>query len=557
MTNKEISATFKLLSKVMEIHGENDFKTRSYSIAAFYIDQLTDSLADMSPQDISKLKGIGPAISDKISELLNTGELSLLNKYLEKTPKGILEILKLKGIGGKKIAVLWKELGIESLGELLEASKENKIAKIKGFGAKTQATIIESIEYYHSNKQKFLYAAVEDEANTMLDMLQEQLEGIYLSLTGEIRRRSIVVPGIELIIGNNDEATREVVRKQQFLIIQKEGDIFMEGSTVIGTPFIIYFSPPQKYFAHLFLTTGSEEHTGRIELRNEPYESEEDIYIKSNLQYIQPELREGLGEIDLAGKNEIPELASLSDMKGMLHAHSTYSDGVESLENMAKACIEQGLEYLGITDHSKSAFYAGGLTEEKVKKQHEEIDRLNEKYAPFKIFKGIESDILNDGSLDYNDEILASFDFVIASIHSNQKMTEAKAMERLFNAARNPYTTIMGHPSGRLLLRREGYPVDFKTLIEVCAEYGTSIEINANPNRLDMDWRWVPYAIQKGLKIAVNPDAHSIRGMEDTYYGMLVARKGMLSKKDLLNHLSREEFEKFIKHQREMKLAKV
>lgn len=556
MSNKEISRIFKALSKVMEIHGENDFKTRSYSIASFNIDRLEQPLEGMAHEDIAALKGIGPAISAKIAEIIETGNLSLLQRYLEKTPPGILEMIRLKGIGGKKIHVLWKDAGIESLEALLEAAKADKIAKMKGFGKKTQDTIIKAIEYLSDNRQKSLYATVEQEADQICAIIKERWPKVEVSFTGDLRRRNIIVNGIELLIASNDQAEIDGIKELEFLEIEEEEEEEISGFTSIGTAFTIYFTTAKEFPLALFKTTGNVDHVAAVAAdEKERYNNEADIYIKKGLQYIEPELREGMVEVDLAKENKIPELVIQKDVKGMIHAHSTYSDGTASIEDMARACIEKGYSYMGITDHSKSAFYAGGLLPDAIKRQHAEIDKLNEKLAPFMIFKGIESDILNDGSLDYDEEVLSSFDFVIASIHSNLKMTEEKATERLINAAKNPYTSIMGHVSGRLLLRRDGYPIDYRALINACAEYGTAIEINANPHRLDIDWSWIPYAIGKGVKIAINPDAHSINGIDDIHYGVLAARKGYLSSKHLLNYLSAEEFKAFVGNQRKHKLA--
>jgi DNA polymerase (family X) len=279
-------------------------------------------------------------------------------------------------------------------------------------------------------------------------------------------------------------------------------------------------------------------------VKSEKFNLEEDLYKSLGLQYIEPEMREGFGEVELAREHKIPRLIDYSDLKGILHNHSTYSDGKHTLEEMALYCKELGFEYLGISDHSKTAFYANGLKEFKILEQHKEIDQLNKKLAPFRIFKGIESDILNDGELDYEDAVLASFDFIVASIHSNMKMTEEKATSRLIRAIENPYTTILGHATGRLLLKREAYPIDHKKVIDACSANNVIIEINANPRRLDMDWRWVRYAIEKGIMISINPDAHEKAGYLDMQYGVYMGRKAGLSKELTFNALSLAEIEK-------------
>jgi len=278
----------------------------------------------------------------------------------------------------------------------------------------------------------------------------------------------------------------------------------------------------------------------------EKVKHEEDIYDSLDLAFIPPELREGTFEVDMSQSAQLPVLLEMSDLKGSFHNHSTYSDGKNTIREMAQKCIDSGYQYLGMADHSKSAFYASGLQEFQVAQQHEEIDRLNDELAPFKIFKGIESDILNDGSLDYDDSILATFDFIVASIHSNLNMDKTKAMTRLLRAIENPYTTFLGHPTGRLLLSRAGYPVDHKVLIDACAKNKVIIEINANPWRLDLDWRWVHYALDQGVMLSINPDAHEIDGIDDMYFGVCVGRKGGLSKKETFNAMGLKDVEKYL-----------
>jgi DNA polymerase (family 10) len=283
---------------------------------------------------------------------------------------------------------------------------------------------------------------------------------------------------------------------------------------------------------------------------SQSYNTEQAIYQAAGMPYIIPELREGLYEFDLAKENKLNDLIEFKDLKGILHNHSTYSDGKHTLAEMAIYCKELGYEYLGISDHSKAAFYAGGLTEETVRRQHQEIEKLNQQLKPFRIFKGIESDILHDGSLDYENEVLESFDFIVASIHSGLKMDEQKATQRLIKAIENPYTTILGHPTGRLLLRREGYPINHRMVIDACAGNGVVIEINANPWRLDIDWRWLPYALDKGVMISINPDAHEKDGYHDMIYGVHVARKGGLTKHMTFNALPLEAVEKYFKNKK-------
>ncbi|MFT4740075.1 MAG: DNA polymerase (family 10), partial [Marivirga sp.] len=312
----------------------------------------------------------------------------------------------------------------------------------------------------------------------------------------------------------------------------------------------VLFCKEEDFVNELYRTSASPRHLSHIlgsgesiytELKKRRFASEEAFYKEIGLPFIPVELREGLWEFDLAAQGNVPKLVVVDDLKGILHNHSTYSDGAHTLEQMATYCKSLGYQYLGISDHSKTAVYANGLSENRVKEQHQEIDLLNQQLAPFRILKGIESDILNDGSLDYSDEILETFDFVVASIHAQLNMDEQTATERLIKAIANPYTTMLGHPTGRLLLKRKGYPINHKAVIDACAEYGVIIEINAHPWRLDLDWRHVKYALDKGVKIAVNPDAHEEKGYHDMYYGVCVGRKAALSAEDTFNALSLDE----------------
>jgi len=330
---------------------------------------------------------------------------------------------------------------------------------------------------------------------------------------------------------------------QEWQIEIKENSIsFLDEN---NARFLIYSTTADLFALELLLTTGSEDHIQLLQQIKNPIpigNSEQEIYRSLGLAYIEPELREGLDEIELAKQNTLPTLITFEDIKGTLHNHSIYSDGVHTLAEMARYCKENlNLEYLGICDHSRTAVYANGLSIERLEEQWTEIDRLNQQMAPFKIFKGIESDILSDGSLDYPDGILAKFDFVVASIHSNLKMDEERATTRLIKAIENPHTTILGHPTGRLLLSRAGYPIDYKKIIDACAANKVVIEINANPLRLDLDWRWHRYALEKGVLLSINPDAHRTEGLLDMHYGVYVARKGGLSKEKCLNAFSLSE----------------
>ncbi len=553
MTNSDIADLIKLYADLYELHGGNPFKIKSFQAASFRIDKLPITLFGKSLEELEKVDGIGKSIAEKIVEINTTETFKELDDLLDKTPEGVLQMMKIKGIGPKKVAHLWKEIGIENIGELLYACHENRVAQAKGFGLKTQQNIIKQIEFMFASANKFHYAKLENTATNLIEETQSFFWTIDeggmiadISFSGELRRKCEILEQIDLIVAVCD--TEEF--KNAFLSSDLLQEIKVDGDFIVGKvqetiPVKIFISEENDFAKNLFLQTGSQKHIKELGIGNYELGSETEIYQAFKLPFIEPELREGTFEIEKAKENKLPKLIELSDLKGILHNHSTYSDGANTLEEMAVYCKELGYGYLGICDHSKAAFYASGMKEDAILKQHAEIDSLNKKLFPFKIFKGIESDILNDGSLDYNKEVLSSFDFIVASVHSNLKMTEEKAMARLLKAIENPYTTILGHPTGRLLLIREGYPIDHKKIIDACAANGVVIEINANPYRLDLDWRWIDYAMNKNVKLSINPDAHECEGYHDMYYGVCVARKGGLTKEMCLNSMNLEEISKY------------
>ncbi len=542
MDNKAISKIFKLCSQLMELHNENPFRTKSMASASFKLDKLPFRIAEANIEELSAQPGIGKSIAEKAKEVAATGTFKELQTLMENTPSGIVDMLNIKGLGPKKIQIIWKELKIESIGELLYACNENRLVEAKGFGLKTQEDIKKSIEFSISNKGWFLYAKVLRWAERFLTDLKSHFPASLLSFTGDFRRKCEILSTVDLLISEHIDSVEKFLGAYT-LIEKTENSI--ELTDDLGFTFKVFSSNINDFYRDLILSTGSTAHLDLLYniLPDLPLlSSEEAIYRNLGLDYIEPQLREGLNEIDQAQNHSLPKLIEYRDLRGTLHNHSTYSDGVHSLEQMALHCKGVlGLEYLGICDHSKTAVYANGLTIERLEEQWKEIAALNEKLAPFKIFRGIESDILGDGSLDYPDEILAKFDFVVASVHSNLKMDEEKATARLIKAIENPYTTILGHPTGRLLLSRAGYPLDFKKIIDACAANGVVIEINANPLRLDLDWRWHRYAVEKGVLLSVNPDAHRTEGLQDMQYGVLVAQKGGLQANNCLNTYSLDD----------------
>ncbi len=554
MDNYAIAENFSLLGKLMDIHGDNSFKAKSYTTAAFTIDKLPTQLTGLPVEKIASIRGIGDAISKKIIEQIETGELRLLNEYLQKTPPGIIEMLSIKGIGPKKISTIWKELEIESLGELLYACNENRLTLYKGFGEKTQNNIRESIEFYLGSLGRYLFQQLEPVAPVIQEKLQEFFPGNDFILTGEFRRQLEIINTLEWVTTVPSDLLNNFFTGQGFTILQHTPGYFScKGKENISLGF--YVSEKGQLFNRLFQTSASEsfltaweEQTGWDAAMN--YATEESIFESAGIHPIPPFQREDAGVISTAKKGPLAAVIRPEDIKGIIHSHCNWSDGMHTLEQMADAAKASGWEYLVISDHSKSAFYANGLQEDRILAQHRQIEELNNRLAPFTIFKSIESDILNDGSLDYPPEILQRFDLVIGSVHSNLKMSEEKAMARLIRAIENPFTSILGHMTGRLLLSRNGYPVDHLRIIDACAANRVVIELNAHPRRLDIDWRWIDKALEKGVLISIDPDAHSIEGFADCRYGVLVAQKAGLAKENNLSSFSLPGMHRFIQDQK-------
>lgn len=549
MTNREIADYFSLLSKLMDIHGDNAFKIKSYSITAYNIEKAPGEISAMDDGQLFSLKGIGEATGKKIREIQQTGHMAALDKILAETPPGILDMLSIKGIGPKKIALIWKEMGIESIGELEYACIENRLVEVKGFGAKTQEAILESIRFLQQNQGFHLWAHVEDMANGIVAQLQKTFPDNLFSTTGEIRRQVETIEHVEIMSDVDKNALIQQFQNIPDTLIEEEPNERLLIQIPNEPKIRCHLNSKDNYYQTLFATTGSAEFmTAFLEKYSLPgtVSSEQEIFSKNNLQYIPPAQRETAHILELAANNQLQELIQPTDIKAIIHSHSTWSDGKNTIEEMAKAAIDNGFEYLVISDHSQAAYYAKGLTPERIAAQHQEVDALNDKLAPFKIFKSIEADILGDGNLDYNPNVLKTFDLVIASVHSNLKMSLEKAMDRVMNAVKNPFTTILGHPTGRLLLSRAGYPLDHKAVIDACAEHNVVIEINAHPRRLDLDWRWIEYAIEKGVLLSIDPDAHSVNGYKDVYYGVMAAQKGGLTARQNLSSFTLAEFETFL-----------
>lgn len=584
MSNDEIVEILEVTAKLLELHEADAFKIRTYTSAAFNLSRFNDrELSTMSVAELTQLQGVGKGMAGKIQEIVQTGRLNELEQLMTQTPAGVLEMFKIKGIGAKKIGTIWRQLGIDTIAGLREACETGQIAQLKGFGESTQQKILVSMAFLQSQMGKVRM----DKAAILADLIKDELQKRFdqVAITGEVARKNETVETIQLLIGTespvaavhqlneigwllqNEKLSSPFTWRGKIVDRSTEADLPPQGEEVeqkktLEVQVEIVLTAAHKFGTQRFLLEGTEAHLEQaaasgislLTIANSlsSLQSAEEIYEKAGLPYVVPEMREGLGEFEWLTKHKNEDLITWNDLRGILHNHSTYSDGKHSLEVMARYCRELGFEYLGIADHSQTASYANGLRADRVKLQHEEIERLNQTFAseaakPFKILKGIESDILGDGSLDYPEDVLKTFDYVVASVHSNLSMSLEKATGRLLAAIENPYTTILGHPTGRLLLAREGYPIDHKAIIDACALHGVVIEINASPWRLDLDWRWIRYCMDKGVLLSINPDAHQKEGYFDMHYGVNVARKGGLTKAMTFNALNLLEMEAYLK----------
>lgn len=555
LSNRDISSILTQYAKLYELHDGNPFKVKSLAAAAFNIKKIAAPLADMSEDELNKVPQLGKSLAPKVIEIIQSGSFKELDELMEITPKGIQDILQVKGLGPKKVEVLWKTVGITSIPELLDACRENRLVEIKGFGFKTQAQILNDIEFKFSAEGQFHWAKMQ----AVVAFLDQTFEGMpeveQYQVVGKFRRFNDIVHSVDyvLVTENLEAVSEHLCESENFELFDCDEDsytlVYLEALHIR-----LLNSSHERWGNSLLEHTATESHLDLIKYQSRAgnFEEEENIYQSLGLPYVLPELREGLNE--LQHLNEQDKLITFKDLKGTLHNHTTYSDGLHTLTEMAQEARMMGLEYIGICDHSQTASYAGGLRPERVLEQMREIDALNEKMAPFKIFKGIESDILSDGSLDYSDDILQLFDLVVASVHSNLSMNQEKAHSRLIKAIENPFTNILGHPTGRLLLMRSGYPIDHAYIIDACIANHVVIELNAHPYRLDLDWRWIDYALNKGGMISINPDAHQKEGLSDMQYGVNVARKGYLKPEQCLNALDVNAFILHLENKRKRSL---
>jgi DNA polymerase (family 10) len=545
-SNAEIRRLFNLYAELLQLHGGNKKLSGILSGAAFRIRRIDASLMAMTRPELSQM--FRPEIVRLLDELKKSNAIADLDELIQLTPSGLFDMMRIKGLGGAKLSVLWKEAKIDSVDMLLEAAKAGKISTLRGFGKKTESNIIAAIDSMRSNTDRFRYASVAHVAAELELFLRKKLKTDLVCLCGEVRRQSTTVAAIELIAAAKKLSAAQLGRS---LILQSSNDQQTLAHTIDEIPVIIYHTTGKNFYKELFQRTGHELHVKRIFAKlngHTSFRSEEDVYKKAGLPFIVPELREDNAEWNFVKRKK--KLVELKDITGVVHNHTTWSDGVDTLENFVQACIKKEFEYTVISDHSANAHYAGGLKEAKVLRQFEAIDELNKKVKPFRIFKSIECDILVSGELDYHEELWKQFDLVIVSVHQLLKMDEEKATKRLIKAIENPYTTILGHMTGRQLLIRPGYPVNFKKVIDACAANKVVIEINANPFRLDMDWSHIPYAMQKGVMISINPDAHSIGEIDNIRWGISAARKGGLTKDMTWNAMPLKKIVGWIKSKR-------
>ena len=548
--NHEIVKALQLYANLAELHEENPFKYKAFASGAFNLRKIKEPLSDLQESQLLLIPGVGKSVAKAIVEYCVSRKFPALEDLLTVTPTGLIAMLGVKGLGPKKVRLIWQELGIETVEDLFDACRQNRLVEVSGFGYKTQQTIMAAIEFSYGARGKFHLARVMPYAESFLAGMRLVFGDERHEFTGDYYRKSDVIENLVLlttamemsgITASDAVATEGGPDLLGWTMDEEAGVLRHEQGFVIEMEVVMH----SDFDRVLFEGGAAARHLEMLGYSSSDWKgSDRDTYAAKGVNFVVPSRREGHRELERPV--EEASLLKYSDIKGVLHNHTTYSDGLNSVEEMALFAMEIGMEYLGICDHSKTAGYARGLQVERVLQQFEEIDTLNQQLWPFKIFKGIESDILGNGDLDYEPEILRQFDMVVASVHSNLNMTQDKAMDRLLRAIENPYTTILGHPTGRLLLMREGYPLDHHKVIDACASNGVALELNAHPYRLDIDWRYIDYAMEKGVMVSVNPDAHEKRGYLDMHFGVLSGQKGGLQTSQTLNALNLVEFEAYL-----------
>lgn len=551
MDNDQIVDALELLVKLWDLHGVNEFKSKNLAFAARGLDKFPGLISSLSEDQLLAVPGVGKVVVKIVQEIASSGTCPELEQILEQTPTGLLTLLKIKGLGPKKVRAIWQELQITEIDDLLAACEDGRLANLKGFGGAVVESVTLNIRFIKSNSSKLRI----NKAQELADDIAETLGGLFsqASIAGELRRNAEVINSLVFLVETDDLFGASGLLQQVEGLEEdlKESSPFTWRGFTKGhlIPIEIHFASTSEFVTKLYALSAAPDHLAQVQFYErfdgKELKEESEIYTALQLPFIVPEMREGLQEFDWYAKHGDKALIQYADLKGCLHNHSTYSDGKNTLSEMAEACRDLGLRYFGIADHSKYAAYAGGLKEEDVIRQQEEIDQLNAQWSDFQILKGIEADILPDGNLDYDAAVLASFDYVVASVHAGLTMDLEKAMPRVLKAIENPYTSILGHPTGRLLLARPGFPLHMSKILDACKANGVSIELNASPYRLDLDWRYIYEAMDKGIFVSINPDAHSIAGIQDMQWGVKVGRKGGLLKELTLNALPLDGIKNF------------
>ena len=564
MDKEQVAAILDEIGTLYELQGENPFKCNAYHNAARTIQQMEGNLAEViAAGKLGDVPGIGEGMREKITTLVTTGKLPYYEELRAKVPDGLFEMLRVQGLGPKKVKALYDQLGVDSLDKLKAACAEGSVAKLKGFGAKTQQKIVEGIEFLGQMGQR---VRLDQALPLALDLIEglRSCAGVHrIELCGSLRRRRETIKDIDILVSSKQAKTIMDCFVSLPGVVQVLGHGETKSSVIVsageGHDHKVVMNADLRVvddkefpFALMYFT-GSKEHNvalrGRAieyglklneyelagEKRGVACKDEADIYRALDLDYIPPELREDTGEIDAAAEHRLPQLIEADDIQGTFHCHTNWSDGASTLEEMADAARRLGLKYLGLGDHSQSLTVANGLSPERVRQQQADIDALGKRLKGIKLFKGIECDILADGKLDYDDKTLASFDYVVASVHSHMNQTESEMTARIIKAISHPRVTMLGHATGRLLLRRDGYHVDLEAVLKAAAKHGTMVEINAHPMRLDLDWIHCKRAKALGVTLVINPDAHSTGDLGYVPYGVDVARRGWLEKADVFN----------------------
>lgn len=567
MNRQEVAAILEEMGSLLEIQGANPFRVRAFYNGARALEGLTRNLEELiACGELTKIRGIGKGLAGIITELMTTGKSAEYREFQSQVPKGVLEMLAIPGLGPKKAGVLWKKLEIKSIIHLERACLQGKVAQLEGFGATTQRKIFDGIQLVKKHSGQFLYPVAKQAADRVIGALKKCGGLQQIQIAGSLRRRKEAVKDIDLVAATGKPG--EMMEK--FTMLPEVANVVAHGETKSSVMLrcgiqVDLRCVSRKEFPHaLQHFTGSKEHNVALRAlaqtrglkmneyglfhgkKNSPCGDEAEIYKKLGLQFVEPEMREGFGEIEMAVAGKLPKLVAEKEIRGVFHCHTDSSDGVNTLEEMVAEAVALGFQYYGIADHSETSSFAGGLDAKRFRAQFREIDKLQKKFHGLRIFKGIEADILKDGTMDMGEKFLSSFDYVVASVHQHFQLPEKEMTARVIKAVKNRQVRMLGHMTGRLLLSREGYSLNVAEVIQACADYGTAIEINSNPMRLDIDWRHIPFAKEKGVLFVINPDAHSTEGIAHYRYGVGIARKGGLTTADVLNTRTTGEIEKWL-----------